>query len=130
MNTVKLKIKLKSLATEATIIRREERKLLSHSRSTAKYQNAHAVTPQLYFDLHYHRTYDVRTEARATGWVYAYLRGRPFSCIETYPYDKLSFHHIRLKQRAETMLKKYGTKDQQAGFEAWLTTAVEQDMAA
>lgn len=120
MNTLKLKIKLKSLAAEAAMIRREENKLLRQSRSEKEHQKLHhAVTPEIFFELRVHRTFDVRRESRATGWAYAYLRGVPFAKVEAKPYDKGSVPHIQCKQRMEALVKKYAY-GQLGGIEAWL----------
>ena len=60
MNLVKLKIKVKHLATEPAIIRHEEKKLKGFSRA----------------DLQYHRIWDVRNEARATQLAIAFMKGK------------------------------------------------------
>jgi hypothetical protein len=61
-----LKIKIKSLAAEAIIIRHEERKNSGDTRN----------------NLHLHRVMVVRPEARASFIAYAYLRGRLLSSQE------------------------------------------------
>lgn len=61
-----LKVKIKSLAAEARIIRLEE------LRSTGVIQRS----------LHFHRTYDVRNEARWSQLAYAFLRGRDYAQVE------------------------------------------------
>lgn len=73
-----LKIKIKSLATEATIIRTEEKKLTGERRNF----------------VHNHRVIDVRQAQRATLLAYGYLRGMPYRAIERTtrweraPYDR------------------------------------------
>ena len=62
--SLELKVKIKSLAEEARIIRREERKLDWKTDQAKR------------FKLWVHRTFDIRREARATLIAYAYLRGR------------------------------------------------------
>lgn len=78
-----LKIKLKSLAAEARIIRHEERKGF------------------LYAELRDHRIMVVRKEARHTLLAYGFLRGRTRAQIETSkkPVDWA---------KVESMVKKYG----------------------
>jgi hypothetical protein len=81
----KLRVKLKSLAAEARIIRFEERRTKDQWRWLAKHQVNPQAAPSLHdeFDaLHRHRTYDVRTEMRATLLAYAMLRQRPYAKIE------------------------------------------------
>jgi hypothetical protein len=75
----KLKIKIKSLAQEARIIRREERRALR----TGRWAKAHEELDDqkshyaLYESLHGHRTMDLRGEARASLIAYAFMRGKP-----------------------------------------------------
>ena len=63
-----LKIKIKSLAAEAAIIRQEEHRW--HGLSQARY------------GLHQHRILDVRREARASQLAYGFLRGRDYRVME------------------------------------------------
>lgn len=87
----KLKIKIKSLAVESIIIRKEERKVRG-SRNWLKKRDdtflANTPSPEytsawgLHYDLHHHRTVHVRHEARAAQIAYGYLRGREFRQIE------------------------------------------------
>lgn len=60
-----LKVKIKSLAAEAKIIRAEERKggVMVNS-------------------LHFHRVCDVRREARHSQLAYAFIRGVPYKVVE------------------------------------------------
>lgn len=60
-----LRVKIRSLAEEAKIIRHEE---LRHPKQRA--------------ELHRHRTFDVREEARAAHIAYGFLRGRTYHQIE------------------------------------------------
>jgi hypothetical protein len=68
-----LKIKIKSLAAEAAIIRQEELKW--HGTSSAR------------FNLHQHRVIDVRRESRAAQLAYGFLRGRAYRVMEAKAYD-------------------------------------------
>lgn len=65
---VYLKIKVKSLAEEAKIIRNEERKYKGES---PEFQG-----------LHLHRINDVRKESRSANLAYGFLKGRSYSQIE------------------------------------------------
>lgn len=70
MNTIYLKVKIKSLAAEARIIRLEEQRA-KRSRQT-----------DLRAGLHHHRTFKVRQAARYAQLAYGYLRGRPYRLVE------------------------------------------------
>lgn len=78
-----LKIKLKTLAEEARIIRKEEQKMRGHiwGPKAEKY--------------HRHRIDVVRTEARATHLAYGFLRNRTYGQVEsgshkTVPYERVA----------------------------------------
>jgi hypothetical protein len=62
-----LKVKIKSLAEEARIIRLEEKR----TRGSLREQ------------LHRHRVWDVRREARSAQLAYGYLRGRTYRQLES-----------------------------------------------
>ncbi len=62
-----LKVKIKSLAAEAKIIRLEETRSKGNQRQS----------------LYFHRIYDVRQEARLSQLAYAFLRGREYSQVES-----------------------------------------------
>jgi len=76
MSTLFLKVKIKSLAAEAQIIRKEEVK--RKGRKT----NEPLAWNDIYCDLHKHRVLNVRQEARATLLAYAYLRQRTYKQVE------------------------------------------------
>ncbi len=63
-----LKVKIKSLAVEARIIRKEEKKTKNET---------------IRESLNHHRRTDVREEARWAQLAYAFLRGREYSEIES-----------------------------------------------
>lgn len=67
-----LKVKIKSLAAEARIIRLEEQKALGRKKPD----------PVLYLSLRYHRTKDVRGEQRASLLAYAFVRGKAYAAAE------------------------------------------------
>lgn len=90
MSTKFLKVKIKSLAAEARIIRHEERK----SRG------------QLRNDLAAHRKGIVRREARSSQLAYGYLRGRPYRKLEP------TCHRQPDWTAVERMVKKYGRLQQ------------------
>lgn len=110
-----LKVKIKSLAAEARIIRLEETRAIGTLRE----------------ELHNHRVLDVRSECRATHIAYAYIRGRRFDQVEQLPRDVHPFWWYRQKPvfcRALRMILKYGdteglTQEQITGeFIDWLLT--------
>lgn len=68
-----LKVKIKSLAAEAQIIRLEERKVLA---------NKGRPDPLLYASLRNHRTYDVRREQRSALLAYGFLHGKKYAALE------------------------------------------------
>jgi len=83
--SVFLKVKIKSLAAEARIIRHEER------RSTGQLRN----------DLHSHRVHVVRRQARATLLAYGYARGKTYTSMEG------SARSVPDWDKVERMIKKY-----------------------
>ena len=87
-----LKIKLKSLAAEARIIRREESRVPPRQRGPRG----------LHSQLHLHRTGNVRSEARHTLLAYGFLRGVPRHRIEAAPAVSPDW------PRVEAMVRKYG----------------------
>lgn len=100
---VYLKVKIKSLAEEARIIRKEE---------------SRARTPELKQSLKHHRKWDVRNEARATLVAYGYLRGKKLCEIE--PKMKNSrFFTLYVEPRVKAMVDKYGTPEQRTAYSEW-----------
>lgn len=96
-----LKVKVKSLAAEARIIRREE------NRSFGQLRN----------DLHSHRVQIVRPEARATLLAYGYARGRLYSSMEG------PSSSVPDWGRVERMIKKYSQLKQP--LEEWKNEQTE-----
>lgn len=89
-----LKVKIKSLAAEAVFIRKEENKAKANYRYLKRITGKEAEYDRfqnLHYGLHQHRTVDVRMEARATQWAYAFIRGKQFNFVErnTNPYDRV-----------------------------------------
>jgi hypothetical protein len=88
--SIELKIKAKSLAAEARIIRAEEKKLKAKARHAREHQQSDAETGHGYRlnRIYLHRTQDVRAEARATHLARAFMAGRPYVEIEASPRKK------------------------------------------
>lgn len=97
-----LKVKIKSLAAEAHIIRTEERRARGTLRD----------------ELHNHRVITVRQEQRATLLAYGFLRGRTLAQIEPHSLPP-SLRAQPDWKRVETMVKKYGSKEQRESLDAW-----------
>ncbi len=93
--SIYLKIKIKSLAEEARIIRKEERKQLGYGRHLRRVdRDARVNTPEeerwegnpvfhTHSRLHHHRVTVVRTAAREAQLAYGYLRDRPLLVVES-----------------------------------------------
>ena len=83
---VELKIKLKSLAAEARIIRQEEIRCRRRIRHLVTVPTAPQPRPwhaALRYRLYEHRTAVLRPEARYSQLAYAFLRGRPYRSTES-----------------------------------------------
>jgi hypothetical protein len=100
-----LRVKLKSLAEEARIIRREELKCKKLGQGASWERQS----------LYDHRIGTVRREARATLLAYQYLRGIPYAACETPNPEK---HNPINMDSLCHMLKKYGGTDK--GLSDWL----------
>lgn len=101
MSIVFLKVKVKSLADEAAVIRFEEKKYLDRRPGT------------IWWQLNYHRIVEVRKEARAAHLAYNFLRGTPYRDVEA------SYHDEPNWERVVQLVKKYGAPGQWTGVEAW-----------
>lgn len=92
-----LRVKLKSLAEEARIIRKEEQRTFG----------------QLQNELHLHRVNELRAEARATHIAYCLIKGRTLAQIEPIRYKGWPIYVAeaadkKLFERVAAMIKKYG----------------------
>jgi hypothetical protein len=117
---LKIKIKIKSLVSEARIIRAEEAKVLKWRRRAAERQKAAAILERLdseYISLRDHRKREVRREARASNLAYGYLRGRPYKVIEQDPHTRPNRERV-----AEIVAKFGGMKKPEARerIDTWL----------
>ena len=121
-----LKVKIKSLAAEAKIIRTEEKR---------------ARRPGLRRGLEDHRKGIVRTEARHTHLAYGFIRGREYHQMESSTHETPNWEKVR------KMVEKYGSyvtwdassesygeyrkrqqqhkEEAKESFEAWLKRAQE-----
>lgn len=102
---VYLKVKIKSLAEEAKIIRAMEKK--------ATKRNWTHVEPRLGYEfkiangLHYHRTHDVRNEARASQLAYGFLRGKKYATLEI-PKVVDDYNYKLIQKRTAEIVKNFG----------------------
>ena len=132
MSHIYLKVKIKNLAEEAKIIRREERIALkqrdripwAHTFNVEtndfdeEYLEEVAHYQKLFNGLHEHRKTTVRNEQRATHIAYAFIRGRPFGEIEHGPIGLTLFdqdygptNRFGFWSKIGRMIAKYGPKD-------------------
>ena len=95
--SIELKVKIKSLAEEARIIRAEERKLPGPQRSS----------------LRDHRVTVVRRASRHTLLAYAFLRGKRYRATERTSRTSPDWSTV------EKMIKKYGPPAHNTSFEDW-----------
>ena len=102
MSATFLKVKVKSLAAEAKIIRLEERR---------------AGHGDLRNRLALHRRWHVRFEARHSLLAYGYLRGIPYGVMERTIHEdnEPDWEHV------EQMVKRFGPPKHNTGFEQWKT---------
>lgn len=99
-----LKIKLKSLAAEARIIRQQERAALRNENWMRK-EGDPAQYPILSEELHAHRTKVVRKVARDTHIAYGLIRGKAWEQMEPNSKSQPDWDAV------EKMVKKYGPRN-------------------
>lgn len=109
MSRVYLKIKVMSLAAEARIIRREEKKWPGQGEKTGAIRHG----------LHHHRVWDVRQEARAALVAYGFVRGRTYAAVEGGAKEPPSWGRVL------TLVNRYGDnpKVTREELEAWSKVA-------
>jgi len=104
-----LKVKIKSLAAEARVIRLEERRCGRDDAARCS--------------LHEHRVGIVRNEQRLSLLAYAFLRGRPLSAVEAKSFAPPDW------TRVGKLVEKFGTTEgrsmreaQAAAFKEWMAS--------
>jgi hypothetical protein len=115
---VYLKVKIKSLAAEAVIIRKDENK----AKATSKLEKMRAITldnnaglakiaenraakaRDAWLGLKAHRRFDVRQESRAAGLAYGFFRGVPYKVIEAKCWEEPNW------RRVCEIVRKFGTE--------------------
>lgn len=94
--SIELKIKLKSLAEEARIIRREELSIKNGKFSYRSNQRRESI--------YLHRTTHIRPIARATHIAYGLIKGLEYHQIEQRNYSNPNWKSVK------AMVRKYGSK--------------------
>ena len=109
-----LKIKLKTLAAEATLIRKEERKALEAGR-----HGLHADRDdyerhyRAYESLRDHRTGIVRSTARINNLAYGFLRGRAYAEMEAKTTSEVDLVAVY------KLVQRFGTPEDLAWWPEW-----------
>ena len=105
-STIQLKVKIKTLAAEARIIKQEEQRAKKRRKT------------ELLQSLTEHRKGVVRQEARLSLLAYGFLRGRSLQQIESSqrPVDW---------QKVQVMAQRYGNSFNRAEFESWTKGLVQ-----
>jgi len=101
MSKTYLKVKIKSLASEAQIIRAEERKW---KRRLPTYKFGNQPSP-IYFGLHEHRICVVRRESRSALLAYGFIRHKSYRSIEQ---KNKQGHEPAQSWRIAELVSKYG----------------------
>jgi len=123
ISPIELKIKAKSLAAEARIIRNLERRL--KRRVTEGGKPRPGLTDDRTFSafqkIRFHRILDVRTESRVTNLARAFLKGHAYMKVEHFT------HVYPPMDRVKKMAERYGggSNSLAVAWKAWEDTAVE-----
>lgn len=121
---VYLKIKIKSLAAEAAIIRQEENRC-RRSQAYAKAHDNEADKEQwglTRFGLASHRRFEVRPESRHAGLAYGFLKGRSYAQMEVWCHEAPDF------ERIAKLAERFGEGDRREiaqRFQQWQDQAKE-----
>ena len=141
ISLIKLKIKIKHLALEPAIIRKEERKILKQSRwhrANKAYGNNENTANELitydYTSLSSHRKNELRNEARASQLAYAFLRNVPYEVVEKKreePDKYWRWYHPNIRDRAIKIANKYSPRREDIEtttekFKTWLGIEIEE----
>lgn len=97
-----LRVKIKSLAAEAGIIRREERRVARRKAWAKDHQQPTEALQTEFFGLQEHRKNEVRSEARSSQIAYAFLRQKPYKAMERGPIP------LVIRDRAASLAARYG----------------------
>ena len=111
MSITYLKVKIKSLAEESKIIRKEEWKAKKQYRYWANKQGGereYRTANDLFWGLRNHRHAPVGRESRSALLAYGYLRGLKYSQIETKPTKEGKIYDRPDWFRVSNLVQKYG----------------------
>ena len=123
LSPIELKIKAKSLAAEARIIRNLERRL--KRRVTEGGKPRPGLTDDRTFSafqkIRFHRILDVRTEVRVTNLARAFLKGHAYARVEHFA------HAYPPMDRVKKMAERYGggSNSLAVAWKAWEDTAAQ-----
>lgn len=98
-----LKVKVKHLAEESRIIRKEELRTHGDTRDW----------------LYLHRINNVRSEARATHLAYAFAKGTPLRSVEKYP-ERIP---VQVWSRVTAMVKRYSSRGIKE-YQNWISSSI------
>jgi hypothetical protein len=109
--SVELKVKVKSLAEEARIIRKEEHKAKRSKRWHAERQQTEQAEKyaRLRNSLYEHRLDVVRFECRAAELARAFIKGTPYRKVERNTHDG-PYQMGRIQGRVQKLVNKYHDK--------------------
>ena len=120
MSKIYLKVKIKSLADEAKIIRREERQAIlrrDRKEELGNYTKANQEH-EVFEGLREHRMGIVRSEARAAQLAYGFIKGKKYAEIEPKQslkdckvFNEYRFNEHGLVDRVGRLIAKYGNYD-------------------
>lgn len=114
-----LKVKITTLAEEAKIIRRLERRIAANKRK--------GKTHATWTGLNSHRRIQVRREARASALAYGFLRGRSYHALEFKCHEKPDWKNV------EGIIKRFAVGDERdiaQRFEQWKQELVTPEQIA
>ena len=109
--SLELKVKTKTLAEEARIIRHEERKLKKQIQWMKIRQLVTDPTRSVWASLNNHRRFDVRNEQRGTYLARAYIAGLTYASTEHKRKPENEYKFVtKIVPRIVSMVNKYGDK--------------------
>lgn len=122
-----MRVKIKSLAHEASVIRAEERQALRRRRKVLRKDKevAGAWLFARYLSLRNHRLDVVRREARVTLLAYAFLRGVPYLAVE----HRVSIDNVPEADRVAQVAHRFSRASQHSKLDQSLVRAVLDWMA-
>jgi len=106
-----LKVNVKSLAAEAAIIRKEEKKLRKQIKANVVKDSATVDRlRRIRNSLNDHRRCLLRHEARTANLAYAFLRGKAYRDVEPNVYDTTSWIYLSLPRRVAQKANRFENK--------------------